>query len=306
MRVITWNIRYFSHAVGGVTSLDTTIRSVAKALASLQPQADVVALQEIDTVSLRAVGGRYHHRKRRGEAISNFDRFVAHLNSEISANGGTKYQARFFPAQGHSKEFPLYSTGLALLFKEDIACISHNSQNPHEITHRRIKRLARFKQKRICAWARLKPPNGEKFDIFNTHLSLPAFLRPGRGPTGWGFGEADNQLIEADNVLNFIAKTGDLNRSLLVGDFNAVPGSRVYNRLTKTLIDAHADHLGRPGHELQTFPTGGFWKFRYRLDHIFRGVNLSTTDFKGTYPLDKYHPWKGLSDHTPLIAGISG
>jgi len=99
-----------------------------------------------------------------------------------------------------------------------------------------------------------------------------------------------------------MAETGDPSRSLLVGDFNAVPGSSVYNHLTQTLIDAHANHLGRSAATLRNFPTGGFWRFRYRLDHIFCSDSLVATDFDGTYPLDKKHPWRRLSDHTPLIA----
>ena len=305
MRMVTWNIRYFSHAALGLTSLDATMRRIACALAQLQPQADVIALQEIDAVSLRSVGGRYRMRQLRGEPVSNFDRFIARLNQESAAIGGHTYQAHFFPAQGEHASFPLYSTGLSIIHQNGLHCVDHNADAPRDVTCRRLRVLAKFKQKRICAHVRLATSNGSTFDVFNTHLSLPAFFKPGNGPTGRGFGEADNQLAEVQNVLNYIGEYDSASRAILLGDFNAVPGSKVYNILATDFVDAHASHLGISPTELRNYPTGGFWRFRYRLDHIFCGAEVLVRDFEGTQPGRSDHPWSHLSDHSPLIARLS-
>ena len=302
---MTWNVRYFSHAVKGITSLDKTIGRIACVIAGLQPQADIIALQEIDTMSLRGSVGRYHRRMRRNEPHNNFRRFMNRLNEASRALGGHAYEAQFYPAQGHGPGLPLYSTGLAILHRSEFLCIDHNAGAPHEITHRRLKAFAAMKQKRICAYMRLQAPTGEPVDVYNTHLSLPAFFKPGRGRHGRGFGEAKNQLAEANSLLDYITQTGDPNRTVLLGDFNAEPESQVYDTLTSRLYDAHARHLRSAPSTLRAFPTGGFWRLSYRLDHIFCGDNIRVLDFEGTKPKDSNHPLIRLSDHTPLIARLS-
>jgi len=303
LRLISWNVRYFAHATRGITSTDGNLRRIASVLATMDPQPDIIALQEIDDVSVRSVVGRARGRARRGEPVSNFDRFLEQLNRQSLEAGGHYYQAQFYPAQGHTRNLPLYSTGLAMLYRSTLEHVDHNGHEPVDITHRRIARLARMKQKRICAWSRFKNESGEVFDIFNTHLSLPAFLQRTSGETGGRFGEADNQMHEIDAVLGCIDSHGDLERTVLVGDFNAVPGSRVYNRVLEAsgLRDAHADWLGAPPTEMMALPSAGFMNLRYRLDHIFSGPNVDFLDFHATAPYGKGHPWRALSDHAPLV-----
>ncbi|MFT5435172.1 MAG: endonuclease/exonuclease/phosphatase family metal-dependent hydrolase [Myxococcota bacterium] len=300
LRLVSWNVRYFAHATRGITSLDGTLRRIAAALADMDPQPDVIALQEIDDVSVRSVVGRARGRKKRGEHVSNFDRFVDQLNNRSLDRGGHHYQAQFYPAQGHTRAYPLYSTGLAILHRSTLARLDHNGHEPLDITHRRIARLAKMKQKRICAWSRFRTEQNEIFDVFNTHLSLPAFLQR---TTGGRFGESDNQLSEIDSVLACVDDCGHANNALLVGDFNAIPGSRVYNRVleTSSMRDAHATWLGAEPPQMMKMPSAGFMNLRYRLDHIFSGPQVEFHDFHATSPYGKAHPWQALSDHAPLV-----
>ncbi len=302
IRFVSWNVRYFSHATRGITSVDRTQRDIATALAMMDPQPDVIALQEIDDLSVRSVIGRATGRQRRGEPVSNFDRFCATLNRVSLERNGHLYQAQFYPAQGHrGLGLPLYSTGLAILYRSTLTQLDHNGDDPLDITHRRISQLARLKQKRICAWGRFQTERGEVFDFFNTHLSLPAFLQRANGPTGRRFGEADNQVREIETLLDFVGRTGQLDRTVLVGDFNALPGSRVYNTVAERLRDAHASFLRAPPTTMIGMPSAGFMNLRYRLDHVFSGQDIRFHDFHATAPYGREHPWVALSDHSPLI-----
>ena len=301
--VISWNVRYFAHGTRGITSLDRTLKRVATVLASLDPQPDVIALQEIDDLSIRSSLGRTRRRQRDGVQTSQLDRFVTALNHASRERAGHIYQSEFFGAQGRDAKFPLYSTGLALLYRSSLVQLDHNGPSPHEITFRRIKRLGKMKQKRICAWSRFRHESGKVFDLYNTHLSLPAFLQLHGGTSGSRFGEAENQVRETESVLNFVSSRGRADASILVGDFNALPGSRVYTRIVRedTLFhDAHARYLGAGPKQLQKMPSAGFMNLRYRLDHIFCCSNVRFSTFENTAPYGKEHPWGALSDHSPL------
>ena len=67
--------------------------------------------------------------------------------------------------------------------------------------------------------------------MFNTHLSLPTtlskefWLEPRR--LGWG----PNQVEEAKNLIRFVQQEKRSDRWVLVGDFNALPGSPAYRVL---------------------------------------------------------------------------
>ena len=298
---VSWNVRYFAHATRGITSTERTLRGIADALVTLQP--DVIALQEIDDYSVRSSIGRARRRLRAGVPLSQLDRFMACLNDRSLAAGGHLYQAQFYPAQGHSRRLPLYSTGLAIVYRNTLEQVDHNGASPADITHRRIRQLARLKQKRICAWSRFRAETGQEFDLFNTHLSLPAFFKRPRNQTGKRFGEGSNQLREIDNVLAYAHEMGEQNTTILAGDFNATPGSQVYNRIVQSghLRDAHAAHLGMEPQELAGMASAGFLNLRYRLDHIFSGPEVQFESFEDTQPYGRRHPLRRLSDHSPLV-----
>ena len=54
VRVITYNVRYFGHGTRGIASTAKSMERIAGALAGLDPLADVICLQEVETTSLRS------------------------------------------------------------------------------------------------------------------------------------------------------------------------------------------------------------------------------------------------------------
>src|SRR5205085_10649684 len=54
LRIVSYNVRYFGHALRGLASTRGGKRGVAEALAALDPAADIVCLQEVETISLRS------------------------------------------------------------------------------------------------------------------------------------------------------------------------------------------------------------------------------------------------------------
>jgi hypothetical protein len=53
------------------------------------------------------------------------------------------------------------------------------------------------------------------------------------------------------------------------------------------------------------WPTAGFLRFRFRLDHLFSGPGLAWHAFEDTHPFGAESPWRGLSDHVPIIGTFS-
>ena len=54
LRIVSYNVRYFGHALRGLASTRTSLERIALKLASLTPLADVICLQEVETRSLRS------------------------------------------------------------------------------------------------------------------------------------------------------------------------------------------------------------------------------------------------------------
>jgi endonuclease/exonuclease/phosphatase family metal-dependent hydrolase len=142
-------------------------------------------------------------------------------------------------------------------------------------------------------------------DVFNTHLSLPStftrafWTEPRR--MGWG----PNQLEEARNLARFVERERTSDCFVVVGDFNALPGSPVYRFLVEERgwIDAFAHRYRMSIDELARWPTAGFFQMRMHLDHVFAGPGLRWLDFDGTHPFgDPNGLFHGLSDHMPMVA----
>ena len=92
---------------------------------------------------------------------------------------------------------------------------------------------------------------------------------------------------------------------MVVGDFNALPGSPVYRFLVEEQgwVDAFAHRYRLSVDELASWPTAGFMRMRMHLDHVFGGAGLRWLDFDGTHPFgDRTAPFHGLSDHVPMVA----
>jgi endonuclease/exonuclease/phosphatase family metal-dependent hydrolase len=92
---------------------------------------------------------------------------------------------------------------------------------------------------------------------------------------------------------------------VVLGDFNALPGSPVYRFLVEEQgwVDAFAKSRALSLEELVDWPTAGFMRMRMHLDHVFAGPGFRWLDFEGTHAFgDRSAPFHGLSDHVPMIA----
>jgi endonuclease/exonuclease/phosphatase family metal-dependent hydrolase len=301
VRIVTYNVRYFGHGTRGLASTATAMDRIAGALSELSPLADVICLQEVETASLRST---LAHPSPDGE--TQLERLMMTLHQALHRAGKRDiYEAYYFPAHAYKVSVtPLYTTGLAVIAKRDFHVAHHNAGRPHDITYRRIHPVKRLKQTRICAHLRIVHKSGVDLDVFNTHLSLPTTLsrefwfEPRR--MGWG----PNQVEEAKNLVRFIDQERKSDRFVLVGDFNALPGSPVYRTLVESgiAVDPFAHYYRFAEEDLVKWPTAGFMNMRMHLDHVFSGPALRFLNFDGTHKFgQKNGAFRGLSDHVPIV-----
>jgi endonuclease/exonuclease/phosphatase family metal-dependent hydrolase len=161
-----------------------------------------------------------------------------------------------------------------------------------------------MKQTRICAHLRFRTRDGGPIDVFNTHLSLPSTMSRAFWTEPFRMGFGPNQLEEARNLVRFVERERASDRFVVVGDFNALPGSPVYAHLVEHgFVDPFSQLYRLNMDELRSWPTAGFMRLRMHLDHIFSGRGLRWLDFDETHPFgDRRAAFHGLSDHMPLIA----
>jgi len=301
VRIVTYNVRYFGHGTRGLASTGGAMERIAGALAELSPLADVICLQEVETASLRSTVAHYSP-----DGETQLERFMMMLHQALHrAHKRDVYEAYYFPAHAYKVSVtPLYTTGLAVIAKREFHVAHHNATSPHDITYRRIHPVKRLKQTRICAHLRIAHESGVDIDVFNTHLSLPTTLsrefwfEPRR--MGWG----PNQVEEAKNLVRFIEQEKKSDRFVLVGDFNALPGSPVYRALLESGIvcDPFALYYHFAEEDLVKWPTAGFMNMRMHLDHVFSGPALRWQNFDGTHKFgQKNGAFRGLSDHVPIV-----
>ena len=280
------------------------MRRIAEAIARLEPLPAIVCLQEVETRSIRSTVAH------RGDETQ-LERFMEMLSAALTASSRPDvYEAYYFPAHAYrlSAKTQVYTTGLAILAHSNFVVDHHNAERPHDITHRRLHAIRRLKQTRICAHVRFRDrlaSSTAPIDVFNTHLSLPSTLtrefwtEPRR--LGWG----RNQLEEAKNLARFVERERGSDRFVVVGDFNALPGSPVYRFLVEERgwIDGFADRYRLTPDALAEWPTAGFLRMRMHLDHVFGGAALRWLDFEDTHPFgDPSAAFHGLSDHMPIVA----
>jgi len=311
IRILSYNVRYFGHATRGLASTRRAMRRIADAIASLGPLPAIVCLQEVETRSLRSTWALGRDPRRGANEGSQLELFMSVLHESLTqARKPDAYDAYYFPAHAYrlAANTHVYTTGLAVLAHESFVVDHHNAEMPHDITHRRLHAVKRMKQTRICAHVRFRDRLGRTsgpIDVFNTHLSLPStFTRQfwtGARRLGWG----DNQVQEARNLVRFVENERASDRFVVVGDFNALPGSPVYQTLVDDhgWIDAFAHRYKLGVDELASWPTAGFMRMRMHLDHVFAGRGIRWIDFEDTHPYgDRTGPFHGLSDHTPIVA----
>ena len=298
-RIVSYNVRYFGHALRGLATTRRSLERIAQRLASLTPLADVICLQEVETRSLRSTlvfGGHRH---------TQLEAFMAALESAFGA-AKLVFPYDAFHFRAHTYQFrstTLYTTGLAVIVNRNrLRVEGHNVLSPHAITHHHVARLKDSKQSRICAHVRLATAEGRAFHVFNTHLSLPTpFTREfwsEREKMGFGL----NQLFEAKKLAAFVQSHANGDPFVVGGDFNSSPASPVYRYLSEEVGWVGAqESLKQIDRSHRGFPTAGFFRLRMHLDHLFGGNGIRWVDLAGTEPFG-HGPFHGLSDHVPLIA----
>ena len=301
LRVMTYNVRYFGHPTRGIASTSAAFSRIARSLAALDPTPDLICFQEVETQSLRATSiNRLWHP---GE--TQLDRVMTELHAALALAGKPeRYTAYYFPAHTYrlTARTNIYTTGLAVIARDTFTIGHHNAGQPHDITHR--QRVKNLKQTRICAHVCFTHASGFAFDVFNTHLSLPSVLSREFWTGDARMGFAPNQLAEARTLADFVQKEQRSPYFVVVGDFNALPGSPVdrYLRLERGFVDAFSTVKKLDEAEARAYPTAGFLNLRMHLDHIYSSPQLAWMDFAGTSPFGEDGAFAGLSDHVPLIA----
>lgn len=301
VRIVSYNVRYFSHALKGLASTATSKARIGEALSALRPLPDLICLQEVEKRSFRS--GVAH----RGlGAETQLEAFMRHLRHAFKAEGiRCPYAAYYFPAHVYGGvKVRLYTTGLAVLVnQEKLHVLRHNMESPHNITHYGGAPIKKLKQTRIVAHLELEDHKGHCFHVFNTHLSLPSPFRRGFWK-GQRMGHGPNQLDEARSVTDFIRQCAAGGSYVLCGDFNAAPASPVYQYLVDEagLVAAQESLAHIDVKKPKGFPTAGFLNLRMHLDHLF-GAGVKWVDLDGTANFDdEQGRFYGLSDHVPLIA----
>lgn len=304
--MVSYNVRYFGHALKGLASTRASQRRIAARLAALDPIPDLLCLQEIETSSLRS------RLAIRGAAAgeTQLEGFMDELRAAFLARDRRcPYEAFYFPAHAHRlRGLPITTAGLAILVNERrLRVEGENSAEPHSITHHHVVRFKARKQARICAHMELRTPGGRRLHLFNTHLSLPTPFARAFWAEKRRLGFGSNQLAEARTLATFVKALAGPEPFLVCGDFNSAPGSPVYRYLRDEAgFDAAQERLGqcdaaRPG----AFPTAGFFNLRMHLDHLFCGNGVTFLDLEGTRPFGaRGAPFSGLSDHVPLIGSF--
>ena len=304
LRVVTYNVRYFGHALRGVASTAGAEQRIAKALVSLDPLPDLICLQEVETGSLRA---NLAHKEARQNGTTQLERLMTRIDAAFDdAKRPFPYEAFYFRAHRYRvRGRNLYTTGLAVIVNlATLHVDSHNVEAPHRITHYRVERWKSRKQTRICAHLTLADAADQRFHLFNTHLSLPAFMNKEFWHRGDKMGYGPNQVEEARSLARFVAENAGEEPFVVCGDFNAPPASPVFRYLTEDAgFDSAETRVGLVTPDaVRAFPTAGFMRLRMHLDHMF-GQGVEWLDLDGTLRFgDRRGRFHGLSDHVPLIA----
>ena len=302
MRIVSYNVRYFGHALKGLASTRTSKKAIAASLALLDPLPDVICLQEVETSSLRAnlASGR---RKSEETQLEAFMKFLEQCF--VGRALPFPYEAFYFRAHTYKlRNLPLYTTGLAILVNTHTLRVDgHNVAAPHHITHHHVARFRDTKQSRVCAHMQLADKVGRPFHVFNTHLSLPTPFAKQFWAVKEKMGYGVNQVQEARTLASYVRRHACDDPFVVCGDFNSAPQSSVYKYLVEEAeFDCAQAKLGQVNPVApRGFPTAGFMHLRMHLDHLFsRGMEW--LDLEGTMPFgDDRSPFFGLSDHVPLI-----
>src|SRR6266567_253523 len=166
LRIVSYNVRYFGHALRGLASTRRPKLGIAEALAALDPLADAICLQEVETISIRS---RIAFRRSHADEPQ-LEAFMAALGDAFAAAGKPcPYKAFYFRAHAYGPaRLPVYTTGLAMLVHLGrLQVIGTNQGAAHKITHPGMVLWRNQKQTRICAHLRVAH-GGRPVHLFNT------------------------------------------------------------------------------------------------------------------------------------------
>src|SRR5512140_1131037 len=138
LRIVSYNVRYFGHALRGLASTVGPKRRVSAAIASLDPLPDVVCLQEVETTSFRSSVA--HRASHPGE--TQLQAFMGRMEEIFGSQGREMpYDAFYFRAHHYKLgSFSLYTTGLAILVnRKTLRVDRHNVDSPSQITHHHVQ-----------------------------------------------------------------------------------------------------------------------------------------------------------------------
>ena len=304
LRIVSYNVRYFGHALRGLASTRKSKQGIARGLISLEPLPDIICLQEVETISLRS---NLMYKRGRPDQTQ-LESFMEALEGAFAEQGRPfPYEAFYFRAHDYklTQSTSIYTTGLAVLINESTLIIDgHNAEAPHHITHHHVVRFKDRKQSRICAHMRLRDLDGRPLHVFNTHLSLPTPFARAFWSEKEKMGFGSNQVIEARTLADFVRDRSRGEPFIVCGDFNSPPNSAVFRYLTEDagFLCAQAAVGQIDPTAPRAFPTAGFFHLRMHLDHLFSGSGVQWTDLAGTASYgDRTSRFFGLSDHMPLI-----
>ncbi|MFT7519610.1 MAG: endonuclease/exonuclease/phosphatase family metal-dependent hydrolase [Kiritimatiellia bacterium] len=282
LTLLSWNVRYFSQRNNGLRASDAGMAQVAAAIERVAP--DIVQLQEVEGVSWRA---GLHHK-------TQLERVLELVNpADEPAYRGFYFKAHSYP---NIVGPPWFTTGLATLVRSPLM-VEHCAE-AHEITHRRFVGTRRLKQSRVCGHLRLRLAGDSTVDIYNTHLSLPAFLTAELKSIPNRMGHGTNQLEEVAALLRFVQSTRTA-PAIISGDFNSVPGSPVYAAMIEAgLVDGFRSYAGLDVEELHGRPTAVFHK---HIDYVFGSPEIGWLHTGDSHDWQTPGPFAGLSDHMPRV-----
>jgi endonuclease/exonuclease/phosphatase family metal-dependent hydrolase len=299
VRLLSYNVHYFSSDSKGIWSVKKTLKEISVALSQLNPLPDIVCFQEIEFKSLRAF-------RTVSQEKAQIDTFTDEW-SAVFLNQGMPfpYEGYYFPAHAYRlKNLVFYTTGLAIFIRSSSFRILNETIEPFILTRNEpFKQLKqKLKQTRICAHLALEEVGTNKrLHIYNTHFSLPSPLTKNYWVSRQKMGFGQNQILEARRLLNYIKKTKGKAPVIVCGDFNSWPKSPVYEMLIARgqLTDVRV----LLGEEKENFVTAGFMNMKLHLDHVFSSGDIRWKDMENTCRFgDATSPFHGLSDHIPLIA----
>src|SRR5437879_11430477 len=169
LRILSYNVRYFGHALRGLASTRMGKRSIARGLASLTPLPHIVCLQEVETSSLRST---LAFRPTNPEETQ-LESFMAELERAFEElDRPFPYEAFYFRAHANRIGTRAISTmGLAVVVDTTRLRVEHhNALEPHPITHHHVRRFRDRKPARLCGPLGADARRGPAARAFDPHV----------------------------------------------------------------------------------------------------------------------------------------